>query len=124
MYPEQRVSEIFGDAESDSRKRLPLRKENMDTKEGIKEILKTSKPTLKKEFKVREIGIFGSCVRGEESEDSDVDILVEFSEPVGWEFVDVKEFLQEVLGRKVDLVTLRALKPQLRGKTLKGTIFV
>jgi predicted nucleotidyltransferase len=118
-----RVSEILGDAESDSRKRLPLRKENMDTKERIKEILTKLKPTLKEKFKVKEIGIFGSCARGKESEDSDVDILVEFSGPVGWEFIDVREFLEEILGRKVDLVTVRALKPQLRDKILKEVVF-
>ncbi len=66
----------------------------MDTKERIKEILTRLKPTLKEKFKVKKIGIFGSCVRGEESENSDVDILEEFSEPVGWEFIDVKGFLQ------------------------------
>ncbi len=95
----------------------------MGTKEEIKETLKRLKPNLREKFKVKEIGIFGSYVRGEESEESDVDILVEFSEPVGWEFIDLVEFLEKTLGRKVDLVTIRALKPQLKDKILKEVVY-
>jgi predicted nucleotidyltransferase len=95
----------------------------METKEGIKETLKRFKPALQEKFKVKEIGIFGSYVRGEESEESDVDILVEFSEPIGWEFIDLIEFLEKILGRKVDLVTVRALKPQLKDKILKEVVY-
>jgi len=47
---------------------------------------------------------------GEGSEDSDVDILIEFYEPIGWELIDL-DFLEEVLGKRVDLVTVGALKP-------------
>ena len=85
--------------------------------------MKRFKPILKEKFKVKEIGIFGSYVRGEESEKSDVDILVEFSEPIGWEFIDLVEFLENILGRKVDLVTVRALKPQLKDKILKEVVY-
>jgi len=99
------------------------RKEKMKTREEIKEILKRFKPILKERFKVKEIGIFGSCVRGEESEESDVDILVEFSEPIGWEFIDLLKLLEEILGRRVDLVTVRALKPQLKDKILKEVVY-
>jgi predicted nucleotidyltransferase len=95
----------------------------MGTKEEIKETLKRLKPTLREKFKVKEIGIFGSYVRGEESEESDVDILVEFSEPIGWEFIDLMEFLERILGRKVDLVTVRALKPQFKDKILKEVVY-
>lgn len=95
----------------------------METKEVIKETLKRFKPTLRKKFKVKEIGVFGSYVRGEESEESDIDILVEFSEPIGWEFIDLLEFLEKILGRKVDLVTMRALKPQLKDKILKEVVY-
>jgi predicted nucleotidyltransferase len=95
----------------------------METKESIKETLKRFKPILMEKFKVKEIGIFGSYVRGEEFEESDVDILVEFSEPIGWEFIDLMEFLENILGRKVDLVTVRALKPQLKDKILKEVVY-
>lgn len=95
----------------------------MKTREQIEETLKRFKPLLKEKFKVKEIGIFGSYVRGEESEESDVDILVNFYEPIGWEFIDFKEFLEKILGKEVDLVTVRALKPQLRNKILKEVIY-
>lgn len=95
----------------------------MKKQEEIKEILKRFKPILREKFKVKEIGIFGSYVRGEESEESDVDILVEFSEPIGWEFVDLVEFLEKILERKVDLVTVRALKPQIKDKILKEVVY-
>lgn len=95
----------------------------MKNREAIKKTLKRFKPILREKFKVKDIGIFGSYVRGEESEESDVDILVEFSEPVGWEFIDLVEFLEEILERKVDLVTVRALKPQLKDKILKEVVY-
>jgi predicted nucleotidyltransferase len=93
------------------------------TREEIEEILRRFKPVLAEKFKVKEIGIFGSYVRGEESEESDVDILVDFYEPIGWEFVDFKEFLEEVLDKEVDLVTVEALKPQLREEILKEVVY-
>jgi predicted nucleotidyltransferase len=95
----------------------------METKEHIKETLKRFKPVLREKYKVKQIGLFGSYVRGEESEESDIDILVEFSEPIGWEFVDLVEFLEKILSRKVDLVTIRALKPRLKEKILKEVVY-
>lgn len=95
----------------------------MKTREEIEETLKRIKPVLREKFKVKQIGIFGSYVRGEESEASDVDVLVDFFEPIGWEYVDFKEFLEEVLGIEVDLVTVKALKPQLKEKILKEVVY-
>jgi len=93
-----------------------------ETRAEIRETLKRFGPVLREKFKVKEIGVFGSYGRGEESEESDVDILVEFYEPMGWEFFDVKEFLEEILGKEVDLLTVRALKPQLGDRILKEVI--
>jgi predicted nucleotidyltransferase len=95
----------------------------MKSLKDIEKTLKKYKPFLKEKFKVRKIGIFGSYRRGEESESSDIDILVEFYEPIGWEFIDLKEFLEKLLGRKVDLVTKKALKPQIKNKILKEIIY-
>lgn len=89
----------------------------------IEKILKKNKPYLKKKFKVEKVGIFGSYARGEESKDSDVDILVKFSDSIGWEFIDLKDYLEEILGLKVDLVTIKALKPQLRDNILKEVVY-
>lgn len=97
----------------------------MKTIEKIKKKLKKLKPQLKEKFKVKEIGIFGSFVRKEERKRSDIDILVEFQVPVTlFEFMDLAEFLEKILGRKVDLVTKNALKPILRESILKEVIYL
>ena len=96
----------------------------MKTRTEIEATLKELKPSLRRKFKVKEIGIFGSFVRGEEVEDSDVDILVEFSEPIGWEFFDLKELLVEILGREVDLVTVGGLRPQLKDRILQEVVYI
>lgn len=96
----------------------------MKRHEEIEKLLKKNKLFLDEKFKVKEIGVFGSYARGEKSEESDVDILVEFYETIGWEFIDLKEFLEELLGKKVDLVTVKALKPQLREEILKDVIYL
>ncbi len=91
----------------------------MKTLEEIKATLRRHKPLLREKFKVNQIGVFGSYAKGEESQASDVDILVEFNQPIGWEFVDLKEFLEEILDQGVDLVTVKALRASLRGNILK-----
>ncbi|MBI2252790.1 MAG: nucleotidyltransferase family protein [Armatimonadetes bacterium] len=80
----------------------------------IKNILKENKPILKKKFKIKEIGIFGSYARNEQEENSDLDILIEFYEPISFfTFIDIEEYLTELLGIKVDLVSKKALKPRI-----------
>jgi len=77
--------------------------------EEIKAVLELHKDELKERFGVKEIGIFGSYVRGEQRADSDIDILVDFERPIGWEIVDLKEYLENLLGMKVDLVPKRSV---------------
>jgi len=77
---------------------------------------------LSKSFKVKSIMIFGSYARNEQKEDSDVDIIVDFSEPIGLEFIDLKEYLEEILGMKVDLVTPRAIRRKMRKSILKEAV--
>jgi len=81
------------------------------------------KGEIKQRYKAEIKRIFGSYVRGEEKENSDIDILVEFYEPVGWEFIDLKDFLEEIFGREVDLVTVGALKPQLKDSVLEEVVY-
>jgi predicted nucleotidyltransferase len=98
----------------------------MKSIEHIKRILEDNKDILKDKFKVIEIGIFGSYVRGEETITSDIDILVEF-EKEGKTFdnyIELKYFLEELLGIKVDLVMKGALKQELRDIILKETVYV
>jgi predicted nucleotidyltransferase len=74
-------------------------------------------------FKVASISVFGSVARDEAQEGSDVDLLVEFSEPVGlFHFVRLKRYLEDILGARVDLVTPGALKSQLRERILSEAI--
>ena len=80
--------------------------------------IRSSKPEIVKEFHVKEIGVFGSYVRGEEKDDSDIDILIEFEKPIDlFRFLDLEERLSELSGRKVDLVSKKALKPHI-GKVI------
>ncbi len=69
------------------------------------------------------MAIFGSVARGEAGPDSDVDLLVEFSRPVGlFHFIGVKEYLEQLLGRPVDLVTRDAIKRQFRDAILAEAV--
>ena len=99
----------------------------MTSVEEIKRTLLQHKADLKKKFKVKTIGVFGSYVRGEQKRGSDVDILVEFEEDAGigfFKFLDLEEFLSRKLGVKVDLVTKRALKPYIGKCILQEVIMI
>ena len=79
--------------------------------ESIKEIILKLKPELIKKYSVKTIGLFGSVVREDFSpETSDIDIIVEFSRPVGIEFIDLADFLETNIKRKVDLVSRKGIK--------------
>jgi len=80
--------------------------------------LKELKPTLRKEFAVREIGLFGSFSDGTFSEESDIDLLVELEKPIGWKFFSLELYLEKVFNRKVDLVTKSALKEPIKNTIL------
>jgi predicted nucleotidyltransferase len=87
--------------------------------------LEKLKPLLGERFKVQTIGFFGSYVRGEQKKNSDLDILVEFSEPIGlFKFVELEDFLSQELAVKVDLVMKDALKPRIKDSILKEAIYV
>ena len=90
----------------------------------IKKKLEKLKPILRSRFKVKVIGVFGSYARGEETSSSDVDILIDLYEPIGWDLVELKEFLETSLKVKVDLVTMTALRPELKDSILKEVIYV
>lgn len=97
----------------------------MDNLDIVKAKLQEQKPLLAEKFKVKEIGIFGSFVRGEQSEGSDIDILVEFSEPIGFfAFIDLEDHLSEILDAQVDLVSKKALKPNIGKNILRELVKV
>ena len=96
----------------------------MLTKNEILEKLKELKPFLTNEFSVKEIGLFGSYSNDEQNEESDIDILVEFDKPIGWKFFSLEKYLEDIFNRKVDLVTKKALKKQLKDRILNQTLFL
>jgi len=95
---------------------MPMRSE-------IESLLREHRSILQEKFRVEKIGLFGSYVRGEEKPGSDIDLLVRFSSPIGWEFIDLKDYLEGVFDRRVDLVTEAALKPKLKGSILREVIY-
>ncbi len=89
------------------------------------EIIKVHLPDVKKRFGVKKIGVFGSHSRGEETDASDVDVLVGFEKPVDiFTFLELREYLETVLKRKVDLVTEKALKPMIKDRVLSEVSYL
>ena len=93
--------------------------------ESIIRILKEHENVLKEKYGLKSIGIFGSYVRGEQRADSDLDVLVEFERTIDFfEFLDLEEYLSNLLKVKVDLVLKKTLKPGIAEKALKEVIYV
>ncbi len=87
--------------------------------------LRENKPLIEEKYRVKTLGVFGSYVRGEQKKGSDLDILVEFAEPVGlFEFMELEEFLEKKMGVKIDLVSRKASKPRIGKHILKEVINV
>ncbi|MEO6948304.1 MAG: nucleotidyltransferase domain-containing protein [Ginsengibacter sp.] len=76
----------------------------------IKQILTQLKPELTAKYHVSSIGLFGSVVRDDFSPSSDVDIIVDFSKPIGIEFIDLADFIERKLKKNVDLVSKNGVK--------------
>lgn len=95
----------------------------MRTLEEIKKILKEKRNFLEERFRVKNIGIFGSYIHNEGKESNDLDLLIEYHEPIGWEIVDLIDYLEGILGVKVDLVTRNALRPELSRSILNEVVY-
>jgi hypothetical protein len=87
-------------------------------------LLQQEKSFLKKRFKVKKIGLFGSFAKNNANKNSDIDILIDFEPSIGWDFFDLSDYLEKKLGQKIDLVSLRAIKPELKDSILNDVIFV
>ncbi|MGI6340377.1 MAG: nucleotidyltransferase family protein [Bacteroidales bacterium] len=96
----------------------------MMTKDDILSRLRELKPTLYKDFAVKEIGLFGSFAGNTHDEDSDIDILVELERPIGWKFFSLELYLEKIFKRKIDLVTKNAIKLQIKDSILKQVNYV
>lgn len=82
----------------------------MRSLEEIRKILTEHKEEIRKKYSVVIIGIFGSYSRGEQKESSDVDILVKLERPIGLRFFELWDEFEKLLGMKVDLLTVDAVK--------------
>jgi uncharacterized protein len=96
----------------------------MLTKNYILSKLTELKPMLYKDYSVKEIGLFGSFSDDSFSENSDIDLLVEFEKPIGWKYFSLEIYLENIFGRKIDMVTKNALKNQIRDRVLKQVNYV
>jgi len=97
----------------------------LKTVREIRKILESHKGELRGRYGVKEMGIFGSYVKKEQTEISDIDILVEFEKPTGLlEFVGLKNYLSDLFGMNVDLVMRKALKPRIGQRILSEVVYV
>jgi len=96
----------------------------MKTLKEIERIIKQNQRELEEKYRVKRIGIFGSFARGEQNEGSDIDILVEFKEPVGFLFIHLADFLEEILEAEVDLITPDAIKLNRRRYIMEDLTYV
>ena len=95
----------------------------MDTNEVITK-LRQVKPYLQQQYAVKSVGLFGSFADGTHTDYSDVDIVVEFERPVGWRFFTLEKYLEQMLDRKIDLVTANALKEQIKPSILSQVQYI
>lgn len=84
----------------------------MKSMDEVMKLLEKAKPDLARRFGVRRLAVFGSYARGDQREDSDVDILVELDPSIGLRFVDLADEIEAMLGVPTELVSRRAIKPR------------
>jgi predicted nucleotidyltransferase len=96
----------------------------MLSRTDIENKLQQIKPVLADKFHVSSIGYFGSYATEQQTDSSDLDLLVEFSQPVGWEFFTLEHFLEQSFGLRVDLVTRNALKERIKESILNQVRYI
>ncbi len=96
----------------------------MQTISQIKSILAQHKSELSRKYHLKQIGVFGSYARRDKTTQSDIDLLVELEKPIGLEFVTLADELESLLGVKVDLVSLNAIKPKMLKSIKKDLVYV
>ena len=96
----------------------------MKTKEEIVDALKALKPLLMDSFKVRSIALFGSYARGDQTESSDVDVIVDVDSSIGLGFVDLADLIENRLGIPADVIPADGIKPRYREFITKDLLYV
>lgn len=97
----------------------------MNQLEELKNVILKNKNRLMENYNLKSIGIFGSYIKGEESINSDLDILVDFSNPIDlFKFLELEEELQNICSLKVDLVSVKSLKPHIGRQILSEVQYI
>ncbi len=96
----------------------------MKTKEDVVDALRALKPLVMDSFKVRSIALFGSYARGEQTESSDVDVIVDVDSSIGLDFVDLADLIEAKLGIATDVIPADAIKPRYRAFIAKDLLYV
>ena len=97
----------------------------MKTLEEIKEVIQKHREEFREQYGLKEIGIFGSYVKGEQKESSDIDMLIELEKPIGFvRFMRLENALSQLLGVRVEMVTRKALKPHIGKRILQEVKYV
>jgi predicted nucleotidyltransferase len=95
------------------------------TRERIIQILQEHKTALQQKYPIGKLALFGSCARNEQTAFSDIDVMVELKEPMGWDFIDLLEDLEKLFpNRKIDLISKNGISPQRWGYFSKDLIYV
>ena len=99
--------------------------DNKTRSDVIVSTLQSLKPRLTEQYHITRIGIFGSIITGTHTDESDIDLLVEFSDPPGlFGFMEIEEFLSDTLHARVDLVDAEGIKPRLKTRILSEVRYV
>ncbi len=102
-----------------------MNKRSVQNLEEVIKILREHKDEIMQKYKVKEIGVFGSFVRGEQKKRSDVDILVEYSEVPGLlKFIELELYIQGLLGKKVDLVEKKSIRKEIGQRIYDEVIYL
>lgn len=97
----------------------------MKTLADFKQILSQNKRLLREQYRVTRLGIFGSYARGEQTPESDLDILIDYEQaPTLFQLVELRDYLSKQVGLKVDLVTKNGLKPRMQARVLSEVVDV
>ncbi len=86
--------------------------------------LRELKPMLYEKYGIKRIGVFGSYAVNAQHEKSDVDLLLEFTAPLGWTYFELPDILRKLLNVKVDVTTKDAIKPRMRDTILSQIIYI
>jgi predicted nucleotidyltransferase len=101
-----------------------MRKQSKPQLARVKRVLRRHLPEMQSRYKVKSLGLFGSYVRGEQRRRSDLDVLVEFGDPnlSLIKFIEMENYLSDLLGVKVDLVEKPRLKPRIGERILQEVV--